>query len=361
MDPAGTSLPQITLLLDALNCGAAVLDPAQKILAANARLCRMTQCAAGDLVGRPIQSLFPTATDQSKLRTMLGGDDDGEVDLLMGLPDGQTLRVVCSSRRVPADPLLGDHRIITLIDVSRHTDAEHTMREHYRFIVEMSDTVIQQAVELKRYSQTLEERVRQRTAELHEAHMEAIYMLAVASEAKDLDTGRHVRRIERYSRLLATELGMSAGDAETIGYSAILHDIGKIHVPDRILSKPGPLDAEERKLMEQHTIAGERILSRAAFFERARRIARSHHENWDGSGYPDQLAGNAIPLEARIVHVADVFDALTTARAYKDSWSVAQAADAIVREGSRMFDPQVVQSFQSLITTGQFETNGDRS
>jgi len=147
---------------------------------------------------------------------------------------------------------------------------------------------------------------------------------------------------------LAERLGLPRPDAEAVGYSSILHDIGKIHVPDRILAKPGPLDDDERRTMQQHTLAGERILAESAFFDRARRIARSHHENWDGSGYPDHLSGENIPLEARIVHVADVYDALTTRRVYKDPWPPAIAAEAVRGERGRMFDPALVDAFDDL-------------
>jgi putative two-component system response regulator len=158
--------------------------------------------------------------------------------------------------------------------------------------------------------------------------------------------------------MIAQRLGLSTTDAEAIGYSAILHDIGKIHVPDRILSKPGPLDEDERATMQQHTLAGERILSNASFFDRARRIARSHHENWDGSGYPDHLAGESIPLEARIVHVADVFDALTSERVYKQPWSRERAVESILGERGRMFAPEVADAFAALVDVGAFNGNG---
>src|SRR5262249_3768414 len=120
--------------------------------------------------------------------------------------------------------------------------------------------------------------------------------------------------------------GLSTQEAERLGYSAILHDVGKIQVPDEILRKPTALTQDEWQIMRQHTITGERILSREPFFEDARNIARSHHENWDGSGYPDGRAASTIPLAARIVRVADVFDALTSTRPYKQAWSPEQAA-----------------------------------
>jgi putative two-component system response regulator len=178
--------------------------------------------------------------------------------------------------------------------------------------------------------------------------MDAIYMLAVASESKDEDTGAHVRRLQRYTQALARELGFSQREADRVGYSAILHDIGKIHVPDHILKKPGPLTDEERRVIQEHTLAGEHILSVKPFFNTARRIARHHHENWDGSGYPDRAAGKDIPVEARIVHLADVYDALTTPRVYKRAWDGFSAASVIEESTGQMFDPDVVKAFTSL-------------
>ena len=137
-----------------------------------------------------------------------------------------------------------------------------------------------------------------------------------------------------------------------MGYSAILHDVGKIHVPDAILRKPAALSEDEWQTMRQHPIVGERILSREPFFDVARSIARSHHENWDGSGYPDGLRATKIPLAARIVHVVDVYDALTTARPYKQAWSHAEAEAAIERDTEIMFDPDVVRSFLGLAHRG---------
>jgi putative two-component system response regulator len=239
-----------------------------------------------------------------------------------------------------------------MIDISRQKTAEHSATEQYELVLQMSDTLLQQALELKRHSETLEKRVRERTAELHEAHMDAIYMLAVASEAKDQDTGQHVKRVEQSSRKLARLLGFSEAESEAIGYSAILHDVGKIHIPDEILTKPGPLDDHERARMQLHTLAGERILSTNPFFDRSRRIARAHHENWDGSGYPDGLARDRIPVEARIVHLADVFDALTHARVYKRAWGRDEAVGTIVKAKGTMFDPEVVRAFEAAVNNG---------
>lgn len=227
--------------------------------------------------------------------------------------------------------------------------ANGRLHDQYRIITELNDAVLEQAIELKHNNRTLENRVKQRTADLEEANLDAVYMLAVASEAKDEDTGQHVRRIQRYSHLLATELGMAAEEAETLGHAALLHDVGKMHIPDEILKKPAPLTPSERRLMEAHTVRGEQMLSSRAFFTPARRIARSHHENWDGSGYPDGLAGESIPLDARIVRLVDVYDALTSRRPYKPAWPVAKAVAEIRGARGRLFDPVCVDAFERLL------------
>ncbi|MEA2707748.1 MAG: hypothetical protein QOF78_349 [Phycisphaerales bacterium] len=235
-------------------------------------------------------------------------------------------------------------------------DAERSMKEQYDIIANLSTTVMNSALDLKDYSKQLERRVRERTADLHEAHVDTIYMLAVASEAKDQDTGEHLRRIYRHTKALATELGVDDDEADRLAYAGVLHDVGKMHVPDDILKKPGPLTPDEMKTMQEHTIWGERILGDKPFFAAARKIARSHHENWDGSGYPDATRGEAIPLEARIVHLADVYDALVSPRVYKAAWTPRQAAEFIVEAAGQMFDPELVRVFTHIsprLTTPQ--------
>lgn len=228
-------------------------------------------------------------------------------------------------------------------------DAERSIKEQYDIISKLSTTVMNSAMDLKDYSKELEIRVRERTRELRDANLDAIYMLALASEAKDQDTGEHLRRIEKLSRSLAMELGMSAREADDLGHAAMLHDIGKMHIPDNILKKPGPLTDEERALMQEHTIVGERILGANPHFTSARKIARSHHENFDGTGYPDRTAKDRIPIEARIVHLADVYDALVSPRVYKPAWPREKAVRFIVEASGTMFDPEVVRAFDSTV------------
>jgi putative nucleotidyltransferase with HDIG domain len=235
-------------------------------------------------------------------------------------------------------------------------EADARLREQYTAVSRLSDTVLEQALSLKHHAHDLEAKVRERTAELEAAHLDTIFMLALASEAKDEDTGLHLRRIERSSRLLAMELGLAPRQAEALGRAAVLHDVGKMHVPDRILKKPGPLTDDERDVMREHTVAGERILLDRPFFSTARRIARSHHENWDGTGYPDRLQRDAIPLEARIVHLVDVYDALTSVRVYKPAWNAEEALRHIKSSAGTHFDPSVVRAFLHVHARGEFAT-----
>jgi putative two-component system response regulator len=227
-------------------------------------------------------------------------------------------------------------------------EAERSIKGQYDIIATLSNTVLNSAMDLKDYSKVLEQRVRERTAELADAQLDTIYMLAVASEAKDQDTGQHVRRIQSLATSLAGELGFDDEAADAIGLAAMLHDVGKIHVPDQILKKPGRLTADEIVTMQSHTVVGERILGDKPFFSAARRIARSHHENFDGSGYPDSIRGEAIPIEARIVHLADVYEALVSPRVYKDAWTQRHAAEFIIEASGQMFDPELVRIFTHL-------------
>ncbi len=172
---------------------------------------------------------------------------------------------------------------------------------------------------------------------------EGMVALARGAEAKDTDTGDHIKRVQRMSERLALASGLSIEDAAAIGWAGMLHDVGKLHVPDRILLKPGPLTAAEWEIMRQHPIWGEQILADGEGFALARRIARWHHENFDGTGYPDEIAGIHIPFEARIVRVADAFDAMTHTRPYQKARSVEDALEELDRWAGRQFDPELVR------------------
>jgi CHASE2 domain-containing sensor protein len=200
-------------------------------------------------------------------------------------------------------------------------------------------------------NQALEEAVRERTGELRETQLEIIHRLAGVTESRDEATGLHLERIGRLCERLGLALGMSPAEAETLRHASLLHDVGKVAVPDAILNKPGPLTDEEREVMRRHAAEGAAMLagSRAPVMRMAEEIALTHHERWDGTGYPNGLAGEAIPLSGRICAVCDVFDALCSRRSYKEPWPLQDALDELANERGRHFDPAVVDAFLALV------------
>jgi putative nucleotidyltransferase with HDIG domain len=192
-----------------------------------------------------------------------------------------------------------------------------------------------------------------RINQVEEAFLYLVGALARASEVNDEVTGDHILRVSRCAEALARKIGCSPEQARTIGYSAELHDVGKLHTPGHILRKPGPLNAEEGKLMREHTTQGEKIIGTSPRLQVARRIAGNHHENWDGSGYPRGRAGAEIPLEARVVKIVDVYDALRAQRPYKPPLSHEQACEVMFRGDERTdpgkhFDPDILTAFREI-------------
>ncbi|ADL56245.1 HD domain-containing phosphohydrolase [Gallionella capsiferriformans] len=190
-----------------------------------------------------------------------------------------------------------------------------------------------------------------RTEELEYTQLEIIHRLGRAAEYRDNETGLHVIRMSHYSRLLALAAGFSELAADRLFQAAPMHDVGKIGIPDRILLKPGSLDEEEWKVMRTHPEVGAQIIGEhdSALLKEAKVISLTHHEKWDGSGYPNQLRGEEIPLVGRIVAIVDVFDALTTERPYKKAWSVEDALALINRESGKHFDPALVGLFMKIL------------
>jgi putative two-component system response regulator len=201
----------------------------------------------------------------------------------------------------------------------------------------------------------LELRVRQRTAALELSQLEILERLALAAELRDDDTGRHTRRVGRNAARLARAMGIPMEEVNLLRRAAPLHDVGKIGLPDAIFLKPGRLTDEEFTVIRSHTTIGARILSGGHFplLRMAEEIALTHHERWDGRGYPRGLAGEEIPLVGRIVAVVDVFDALTHARPYKKAWTVADALEELVRERGKQFDGAIVDAFLTLHHRGR--------
>ena len=183
---------------------------------------------------------------------------------------------------------------------------------------------------------------------VREMEVAAVLSLARAIEARDNHTGSHVERVQRYSLELAQRLGLANDEIYRIGIGAILHDVGKIGVPDAVLNKCGPLNAREAAEMRRHPLAGERLLADNPLLECARDAVVFHHERWDGSGYPYGLRGHTIPLDGRIVAVADAFDAMTADRPYRERLSHRQALDQIARGAGTQFDPEIARAFLTL-------------
>ena len=209
----------------------------------------------------------------------------------------------------------------------------------------------------------LDAMVRERTRELEEAQVEVLERLASAAEFRDDDTGRHTRRVGDIAARLAASLGLDAVQVEIVRRTAPLHDVGKIGIPDRILLKPGALTQVEREVMRTHTTIGAHMLSggHSPLVRTAERIARSHHEWWDGSGYPDGLSGEAIPIEARLVAAADYFDALSHDRPYRTAWPIERIIADIEGVKGRHFDPLVADALLSLHASGVLAADAARA
>lgn len=203
-----------------------------------------------------------------------------------------------------------------------------------------------------RQAAELEVAVAERTRELVETQMEIIHRLGHAAEYKDNETGNHIIRMSLYAQVLARRAGLSVDEQEMVTRAAPMHDIGKIGIPDRILLKPGPLTPEEWQVMRTHAEIGADLLagSSSPLIQMALTIALTHHERWDGNGYPRKLAGTDIPLVGRIVAVADVFDALTSVRPYKHAWTVEEATVEMLSGSGRHFDPELLSLFFSDMT-----------
>ena len=211
------------------------------------------------------------------------------------------------------------------------------------------------------HNDVLEKRVRERTAELRDTQLEVVRRLGQAVESRDGDTGEHIERISRLCQQLARAVGVPEAEAELIGHASTMHDVGKIGVPDSVLLKPSRLDPEEWALMQSHTTIGAAILagSSSPLLQMAESIALTHHERWDGTGYPAALRGEAIPLASRICAVCDVFDALLSKRRYKRGWTMEEAMAELRSQRGRHFDPELVDAFVELMPDLDETWHGD--
>ncbi|GAA6118960.1 HD domain-containing phosphohydrolase [Acidovorax sp. FG27] len=261
------------------------------------------------------------------------------LDVMMPDMDGYS---VC--RQIKADPMLG---CMPVIFVSALNDVVDETQGFEAGAVDYITKPVSAPVVRARVRNHLS---LVRTEALRESRLQIVQRLGRAAEYKDDETGKHVIRMSLYAQMLALALGMDAAWAEELLHAAPMHDVGKIGVPDAVLRKPGKLDAAEWEVMKKHPLIGAEIIGEhpSGLLRTAHTIALAHHEKWDGSGYPFGLAGTAIPLEARIIAIADVFDALTTRRPYKEAWSLEDAFDYLRQQAGRHFDPSLVAPFIAL-------------
>lgn len=232
------------------------------------------------------------------------------------------------------------------------TDLQQMERNQLAIYAEELGTLYGSEVEKSKRLQEMLERLEEAQRRLEAAHEETILRLAIAAEYRDDDTASHIQRMSSYSEAIARRMGLTADDVVTVKRASPMHDIGKIGIRDAILMKPGKYTPEEFDEMKQHTIIGARILngSSSELLQVGEVIAMNHHEKWDGTGYPGHLKGEEIPLVARIVSLADVFDALTTKRCYKPAFEVDDALELIKKGRGTQFDPEVVRAFMGILS-----------
>ncbi len=277
-------------------------------------------------------------------------------------------------RRIRKDPEVGDLPIIMVTALAGKEDrlraVEAGANDFIAKPVDLTELQVRTASllkikehqdDIKRYQSELEALVEKRTVALrrtldemaeaqrrtHEAYLDTIHRLAVAAEYKDMYTAAHINRVSYYCSMLGRALHLPPGETETILHASPMHDVGKLGIPEGILLKPGKLDPDEWKIMKKHTTIGAHILggSTSELLQAGEIIALSHHEWWDGSGYPQGLVGEDIPIMGRICAVADVFDAMTTERPYKDAMSNEQAFEILGEKRGAHLDPQIVDLF----------------
>ena len=224
-------------------------------------------------------------------------------------------------------------------------DEQQELRE------ELEDTrklAAEKEQQLERYAADLREtfkQERERAQEVRRSYVATVRALTNAVEARDAYTGKHAERVAAYSLELARIVAPELVDDPLSEFGFLLHDVGKVAIPDSVLHKPNPLTREERALIETHTVIGAQIIAGIEFLSEAQAVVRHHHERWDGNGYPDGLAGESIPMAARIFAVADTFDALTTDRPYRPAAKIHRAREVISGEAGKQFDPTVVVAF----------------
>jgi putative nucleotidyltransferase with HDIG domain len=298
-----------------------------------------------------------------------------KVDLGLELAQ-QALEMFAEQQARPAIARIHENLANTFRQLGRYEDAFHHLEAHHEEVKRIHDQVTQNRANLmsmqlefektkieletnQRKNEELELLVSERTQELEASQVEMIERLAIAAEFRDAETGEHTKRVGDMCAEIATRLGWKPRDIELLRHAARLHDIGKIAIPDGILLKPGPLTDDEREIINTHTLQGAKMLEHghSELVRLAHVIALTHHERWDGQGYPRGIAGNEIPMVGRIVALADVFDALTHPRPYKNAWTITEAIAEVKRQSGKHFDPQVVEVFLSYSRVAKWPTD----
>lgn len=274
------------------------------------------------------------------------------LDVMMPEMDGYE---VC--RLLKADPATQDIPVIFVTALTEAGDEARGLRVgavdylHKSSHASIVRLRVQMHIERHNQNLTLERRVKERTQELEDSRKEILRRLGMAAEYRDNETGLHVIRMAKSAHILAIAAGLAVSHADLVLNAAQLHDVGKIAVPDHILLKPAPLDEKEWEVMKTHASIGAMIIGDhdSELLRMAKVIALTHHEKWDGSGYPRGLTGETIPIEGRIVAIADVFDALTNERPYKHAWTHDEAVQYMATQSGASFDPELLDLFLGLV------------
>jgi HD-GYP domain-containing protein (c-di-GMP phosphodiesterase class II) len=299
-------------------------------------------------------------TEHLPVASRVSGEDDGpQEDVLRQLLE-QALRAaqLANQQAVKmaqdfADTYAREQKLAKDLE-AKVQELQLTQRQATAFAEDLAQLLRTERTRRRELERSMEQ-LRVANEELRRNGLQAISHLALAASIKDPSTGMHLQRVRRYVEAVAQHLGLPQEKVEEIGYSSVMHDVGKIHTPDHILQSTDSLSPDEFEVIKQHCLDGERILGDGRFFETARAIAREHHERWDGRGYPSGLKADEISLAARIVSVCDVFDALISRRPYKEAWTVGDGMRAIVEGSGTRFDPVAVSALQALHQRGVIE------
>ncbi|MDM8551901.1 HD domain-containing protein [Desulfobacterales bacterium HSG2] len=323
-----TKNERIRIIIDSMNEGMIAVDNRFIITEVNAMSCYIWETRRDSLIGKNLYDLFDMPSFRKNIAHLTSRSKRHvRFELEIHSPVERSLSV--SASRIGRN----NGYVLILQDITDEKKMTDLKDEYLGILSSEFKTAL--------------EELEAAHLDLNEAYLDTIQRLVMAAEYKDEDTGAHIVRMSQYSALIAEKLGLPSAEVKNILYAAPMHDVGKIGIPDSILMKPGKLTIEEFNIMKNHTTIGAKILadSKAKILQTAQKIAISHHEKWNGRGYPQGLSGDKIPIVGRIAAVADVFDGLTSKRPYKDPYPTEVAVDIIRKERGEHFDPDVADVF----------------